>query len=162
MGSPILIKFWATMIIVQCLIIATVALANCQQPPPTNQRQSRYLPPPTNQVKQDNEPKNSCCKTLEMRSSGSLSEGHQRHILGVYYNDESHDGEEGTLVYHQPGHGGGDPEVWLYYKGGNWPDMWFINQKFGEVQGFAWIEAHKQYCPESLEHEWKLFNASSG
>jgi len=28
--------------------------------------------------------------------------------------------------------------------------------------GFAWIEAHKQYCPESLEHQWKWYNISSG
>ena len=120
--------------------------------------------------------KSGCCNTLLLRSNGGLAQGMQKHLLGQYFKDDSHDGEEGTMVYKQvvilqatllksttammihllqPGHGGGDPEVYLYYKGGNWPDMWFLNSNLGQVQGFAWIDAGKEYCPESLTHQWQ-------
>ena len=119
--------------------------------------------------------KSACCNTLLLRSNGGLAQGMQKHLLGQYFRDDSHNGEEGTMVYKQvitvnfffssanaimvhllqPGHGGGDPEVYLYYKGGSWPDMWFLNSNLGQVQGFAWIEAGKEYCPESLSHLWK-------
>jgi len=106
--------------------------------------------------------KSGCCNTLLLRSNGGLAQGMQKHLLGQYFRDDSHDGEEGTMVYKQPGHGGGDPEVYLYYKGGNWPDMWFLNSNLGQVQGFAWIDAGKEYCPESLTHQWQWYNGTSG
>ena len=49
----------------------------------------------------------------------------------------------------------GEPEVFLYYKAGDWPDMWFLNNAFGAVQGYAWIDADGQKCPELLQHQWK-------
>ena len=42
-----------------------------------------------------------CCKTLMLQSSGSLAEGDQKHLLGLYYQDDSKDGEDGTMVYRQ-------------------------------------------------------------
>ena len=42
-----------------------------------------------------------CCKTLKLQSSGSLAEGDQKHLLGLYYQDDSKDGEDGTMVYRQ-------------------------------------------------------------
>ena len=42
-----------------------------------------------------------CCKTLMLQSSGSLAEGNQKHLLGLYYQDDSKDGEDGTMVYRQ-------------------------------------------------------------
>ena len=44
-----------------------------------------------------------CCKTLMLQSSGSLAEGDQKHLLGLYYQDDSKDGEDGTIVYRQVG-----------------------------------------------------------
>ena len=45
--------------------------------------------------------KSACCNTLLLRSNGGLAQGMQKHLLGQYFRDDSHDGEEGTMVYKQ-------------------------------------------------------------
>ena len=42
-----------------------------------------------------------CCNTLLLKSSGGMAQGMQKHLLGQYFRDDSHDGEEGTMVYKQ-------------------------------------------------------------
>merc|ERR1712198_80137 len=82
-----------------------------------------------------------------MGSTGSLADGGQSHVLGQYdYVDE---GEDGTKVYHQDGHGGGDPEVYLYYKGGLF-NQWFISEIVGYNGGYAWISDDNQ-CPDPTD-----------
>jgi len=99
-----------------------------------------------------------CCNTLEFKSSGGLAEGGQKHLLGKYTYDE--DGEEGTKIYYQPGNGGGDPSVWLYYLDFPWY-MWFINNHKGEGQGYAFIYDDEP-CPESLPHKWLWYSSEEG
>jgi len=100
---------------------------------------------------------NSCCNTLTFKSTGSLADGGQSHVLGQYdYVDE---GDDGTKVYHQDGHGGGDPEVYLYYKGGLF-NQWFISEIVGYNGGYAWISDDNQ-CPETLDHRWEWYDWSS-
>ena len=98
-----------------------------------------------------------CCNTLTFQSTGSLAENGQSHLLGRYdYIDE---GPDGTKIYHQPGHGGGDPEVWLYFIGGLF-DQWFISDDIGYNGGYAWI-ADDDQCPEALSHNWEWYDWKS-
>jgi len=100
---------------------------------------------------------NSCCNTLTLKSTGSLAEGGQSHLLGQYdYVDE---GPDGTKIYHQDGHGGGDPEVYLYYVGGYF-NQWFISEEAGYNGGYAWISDDNQ-CPETLDHRWEWYEWKS-
>lgn len=97
---------------------------------------------------------NACCNTLTFKSTGSLADGGQSHLLGQY--DYVDDGPDGTKIYHQPGHGGGDPEVWLYFIGGLF-NQWFISHEQGYNGGYAWVSDDDE-CPESLAHKWEWYD----
>ena len=100
-----------------------------------------------------------CCNSLKFKSSGSLAEGMQKHILG-YYNYYG-EGVDGTTIYHQPsGGGGGEPELWLYFLENGF-NTWFISNTKGYNGGYAWNHDGDSKCPEELAHEWQWYDGNT-